>query len=57
MFCVDFVMVSCLLDYSFYQIRWINTYLEGEVDLYYKLYITLVKTLIFSWFLFIIEIF
>ena len=34
MFYVDLIMVSCLLDYLFYQICWINTYLEGGVDLY-----------------------
>ena len=39
MFYVDLIMVSCLLDYSFYQICWINTYLEGVVDLYCNLYI------------------
>ena len=32
-------MVSCLLDYSFYQICWIYTYLEGGVDLYCNIYI------------------
>ena len=38
MFYVDLIMESCLLDYSFYQICWINTYLEGGVDLYCNIY-------------------
>ena len=36
---VNIIMVSYLLDYSFYQICWINTYLEGGVDLYCNIYI------------------
>ena len=39
MFYVDLIILSCMLNYLIYQIRWINTYLEGEVDLYCKLYI------------------
>ena len=43
MFYVNLIMVSCLLDYSFYQICWIYTYLEGGVDLYCNIYIYIYK--------------
>ena len=36
---VNIIMVSYLLDYSFYQSCWIYTYLEGGVDLYCNIYI------------------